>query len=181
MLRARADGQLLRSEADYQLHQVYLWYEKDAPRALEFLSALSQRHPRNPHFLQQIAVIEDYGENHAASLRTWQSLLDRARDRRVAFADLAPVRAELGIALELDHLGQPDAAIPHLRGVVDARLSAPVGAVARAALQLGDIYDRLERREQAIAACRAALAANPSGDPLKIESRARTGIRAAAK
>jgi hypothetical protein len=31
MLRARNGGQLLRSEADYQLHLVYLWYEKQTP------------------------------------------------------------------------------------------------------------------------------------------------------
>ena len=30
---------------------------------------------------------------------------------------------------------------------------------------------------QAIAAYRAALAANPAGDPLKIESQARAGLR----
>ena len=181
MLRARADGQLLRSEADYQLHQVYLWYEKDTPHALQFLSGLNQRHPRNPHFLQQIAVIEDYADNHAASLRSWQLLLDRARDRGVAFADVAAARAELGLALELDHVGQPEAAIPHLRSLIESRPPAPLGTVAQAQLQLGSVYDRHDRRQEAIAAYRAALAANPPGDPLKIEARARAGIRSPLK
>jgi len=53
-----------------------------------------------------------------------------------------------------------------------------VGAEAVAQLQLGYIYDRLARRDQAIAAYRAALAVNPSGDPLKLESKARAGLRA---
>ena len=179
MLRARAGGQLLRSEADYQLHLVYLWYEKQASRALELVTALAQRHPRNPHFYQQIAEIEDgYTLDHAASLRAWQALLDRARSGQVALAEMTATRAELGTALELYHIGQHDAAIQRLRAVIAAKPLAPVGAEALAHLQLGFVYDRLERRDQAIAAYRAALAVNPSGDPLKIEVRARAGLRA---
>ncbi len=43
MLRARRSGQLVRSEADYQLHVVYLWYEKQPHRAVELLDELSAR------------------------------------------------------------------------------------------------------------------------------------------
>jgi tetratricopeptide (TPR) repeat protein len=179
MLRARSGGQLLRSEADYQLHLVYLWYEKRTPRALELLSELAARHPHNPHFSQQIAEIEDrYEERHAASLRTWQALLERAGAGQVADPEMALARAQLGVALELYHLGQFDAAIPHLRAVIESRPRGPVGAEALAQLQLGYVYDRLARRDQAITAYRAALAANPSGDPLKLESKARAGLRA---
>jgi tetratricopeptide (TPR) repeat protein len=179
MLRARSGGQLLRSEADYQLHLVYLWYEKQTPRALELLTALAERHLHNPHFPQQIAEIEDrYAERHAASLHTWEALLAHARSGQVAEPDMALARAHLGVALELYHLGQFDAAIPHLRAVIESRPRAPVGAEAVAQLQLGYIYDRLARRDQAIAAYRAALAVNPSGDPLKLESKARAGLRA---
>ena len=179
MLRARGGGQLLRSEADYQLHLVYLWYEKQASRALELVTALAQRHPHNPHFAQQIAEIEDrYTFDHPASLRAWQALLDRARSGQVALAEMTATRAELGTALELYHVGQHDAAMQRLRAVIEAKPRAPVGAEALAHLQLGFVYDRLERRDQAIAAYRAALAANPSGDPLQIDIRARAGLRA---
>ena len=179
MQRARNGGQLLRSEADYQLHLVYLWYEEQAPRALELLTALAERYPHNPHFPQQIGEIEDrYLERHTASLHTWETLLERARSRQVAESDMAQARAQLGVALELYHLGQLEEAIPHLRSVIDTRPRAPVGAEAVAQLQLGYVYDRLSRRDQAVAAYRAALAANPSGDPLKLESKARAGIRA---
>ena len=168
-----------RVEADYQLHLVYLWYEKQAPRALELLTALAERYPHNPHFPQQIGEIEDrYLERHTASLHTWETLLERARSRQVAESDMAQARAQLGVALELYHLGQLEEAIPHLRSVIDTRPRAPVGAEAVAQLQLGYVYDRLSRRDQAVAAYRAALAANPSGDPLKLESKARAGIRA---
>jgi len=179
MQRARNGGQLLRSEADYQLHLVYLWYEKQAPRALELLTALAERYPHNPHFPQQIAEIEDrYLERHTASLHTWEALLERARSREIAESDMAQARARLGVALELYHLGQFEAAIPHLRSVIDARPRAPVGAEAVAQLQLGYVYDRLSRRNLAVAAYRAALSANPPGDPLKLESKARAGLRA---
>ena len=181
MLRARNGGQLLRSEADYQLHQIYRWYEKETPRAIELLASLASRYRHNPHFSQQIAEIQDYTENHVGSLREWESLLARARAGSVANGTAVITRAELGVALELDHLGQPDAALPHLQAVIDARPRAPVGAEALAQLQLGHVYDRLERREQAIAAYRAALMVNPDDDPLKIESRARAGLRSPAR
>ena len=182
MLRARAAGQLLRSEADYQLQIVYLWYEKQPRRALELATALSDRHPYNPHFLQQIAEIEDgYTLDHAASLRAWQTLLDRARRGQVAVAEMARTRAELGVALELDHTGQPEAAIPILRGLIESKPTTPVGAEALAQLQLGHVYDQLAQRDRAVTSYRAALAANPAGDPLKIASRARAGLRAAQR
>lgn len=176
MQRARR-GQILGSEADYQLHLVYLWYEKDVPRALALLESLRARHPHNPHFVQRIAEILDHHEDHAASLRTWQALLARAGAGDVALAEMTRVRARLGVALELDHLGQPDAAIPHLLSVIDAKPQAPTGAAAQAHLQLGHIYDRASRRDDAIASYRAALALNPQGDPLAIESKARAGLR----
>jgi len=179
MLRARNGGQLLRSEADYQLHLVYLWYEKQTPRAIELLSGLAERYPHNPHFAEQIGEIQDrYLEQHMTSLHTWEALLERSRSRQVAEPDRTQARAQLGVALELYHLGQLEAAIPHLRSVIAARPRAPVGAEALAQLQLGYVYDRLSRRDQAIAAYRAALAVNPSGDPLKIDSKARAGLRA---
>lgn len=179
MLRARNGGQLLRSEADYQLHLVYLWYEKQTPRALELLTALAERHPQNPLFPEQIAEIEDrYQDRHADSLGTWEALIEGARGGQFAEPDATLTRARLGAALERYHLGQFDAAIPLLRAVIDAKPRAPVGAEALAQLQLGYVYDRLSRRDQAVAAYRAAMAANPVGDPLKIAARARAGMRA---
>ena len=182
MLRARRGGQVLRSEADYQLHLVYLWYERQTPRALELLTALAERHPHNPHFPEQIAEIEDrYQDRHADSLGTWEALIENTRAGRMAEPDATLARAQLGAALELYHLRRFDAAIPLLRAVIDRRPHAPVGAEAIAQLQLGYVYDRLSRRDQAVAAYRAALAVNPAGDPLKLATRARAGLRAPLK
>lgn len=179
MLRARSSGQLLAGEADYQLHLVYRWYEKQPARALELLRALRARHPRNPHFLEQIADIEAAAlGNHAGSLRAWRELLAAARARRVALAAMAETRARLGIALQLYRLNQPADAVPQLRAVIATTPTTPYGATALAQLQLGYALDRLGRRRDAIAAYRAALAANPAGDPLQLARLARAGLRA---
>jgi tetratricopeptide (TPR) repeat protein len=81
------------------------------------------------------------------------------------------------MARQLDRLYESDAALEPLRAVIAARPVAPFGAVAQAQLQLGEALDRLGYRTDAVAAYRAALAALPSGDPLKIGDRARAGIK----
>jgi tetratricopeptide (TPR) repeat protein len=133
MLRARDRGELARGEADYQLHLLYLWYEKQPARALELLDGLRARHPRNPHFLQLIADVQDvYLMDPVASARSWQALLDAATRHAVAQPAMAEATARLGLATQLDRLGRRDEAIAHLRAVIAARPSAPFGAVARA-------------------------------------------------
>ncbi len=182
MLRARGGGQLLRSEADYQLHILYLWYEKQPERALEFLASLQERHPRNPHFRQLTAEVEDvYLHDTTASLRSWRALLAAARSGRVSDPGMAEASARLGMALQLDRLFESDEAVEHLRAVIAARPAAPFGAVAQAQLQLGQALDRLGHRTDAVAAYRAATAAIPASDPLKIAEHARAGIKAAPR
>ena len=179
MLRAREAGQLLRSEADYQLHLVYLWYEKKPDRALELLRGLHARHPRNPHFLQRIAEVDDvYLHDGAASLRSWQELLDAARAGRVAEAPMALTIAELGLARQIDRSGRTEEAIVHAQHVIERKPTAPVGALARAQLLLGQMLEHSGRRSDAIASYRAALAAIPPGDPDRIAPVARAALRA---
>ena len=48
MLQARQRGVLLKGEADYQLHLIYLWYEQQPARALELLRDLDARYPDQP-------------------------------------------------------------------------------------------------------------------------------------
>src|SRR6476659_2607179 len=105
MMRARQHAELFGDEADYQLHVIYLWYEKQPQRALALLTDLRDRHPRNPLFPQLIAQVQDvYLHDLQASLRTWRSLLDAARAHRVAYSELAEMRARLGIASVLERL-----------------------------------------------------------------------------
>lgn len=131
MMRAREQGEFLRDEADYQLHVIDLWYEKQPQRALDLLMSLRDRHPRNPLFAQLIAQVQDvYFHDLPGSLRTWRSLLDAARAHRVAYSELAEMRARLGIASVLERLNENDGAIEQLRAVIAAKPLAPFGAYA---------------------------------------------------
>ena len=178
MLRARSGGQLLRGEADYQLHSVYLWYEKQADRALTLVRGLHERHRHNPLFPQAMADIEDvHLSDYASSLRTWTALFDDARARRVAWPEITEVRARLGMAKQLDRLTETDAAIEQLRVVTAAAPAAPAGALAEAQLQLGEALDRIGARDDARAAFDAALVAVPAGDPLETAARVREARR----
>src|SRR5262245_11819386 len=59
MSRARDSGELLRGEADYQLHLIYVWYEHRPQDAIALLRSLDERYPGNPLFLQRIAETYD--------------------------------------------------------------------------------------------------------------------------
>lgn len=178
MLRARDAGQLLRSEADYQLHVLYLWYEQQPERARDLVRLLRERHPRNPHFPQVEAEIEDvYLHDIIGSRRTWAFLLEAARAGRVELRGMAETRARLGLARQLDVLHETDAAIDHLRRVIEARPAAPFGAIAQAQLQLAQGLDRLGQRDDAVRAYRAAIDASLAGDPLRTAAGARAGLR----
>jgi hypothetical protein len=133
MMRAREHAALLRDEADYQLHVIYLWYEKQPQRAIDLLTALRDRHPFNPLFPQLLAQVEDvYLHDLQASLRTWRALLDAGRAHRVAYAELAETRARLGIASLLERLNDNHGAMEQLRAVIAAKPLAPFGAFAQA-------------------------------------------------
>lgn len=178
MLQARDHGVLLRGEADYQLHWVYVWYEKKPADAVALLRGLDSRYPSNPVFLQRIAEVQhEYFHDHRASADAWQSLLQRAQAERVSAWRLSEVRARLGLAAELVELSQTARAIDQLAEVVAMRPSEPYGARASAHVQLGEAYDRLGKRDLAVAAYEAALALAPDDDPARVRARARTGLR----
>jgi tetratricopeptide (TPR) repeat protein len=180
MLRAREHGRLLQGEADYQLHVIYLWYERQPGRALELLRGLQQRYPGNPLFPAQIAHIQDaYEHDVIASLDTWRSLLAAAREQRVNAAALAEVQARLGIARMLEEVRQTDHAIEQLQAVVSLKPQAPYSALALALLRLGEAHDRLGARASAVAAYRSAAAAAPREDLLDVRGQSTEKLRRA--
>ena len=177
MLRAREGGSLLRGEADYQLHWLYIWYEHQPERALELLRGLDARYPSNPVFLQRIAeVLRDDVRDPVASATAWRTLLERAMEGRTEFAAMTVIRARIGLADELIATSHADRAIDLLARVAETHPQAPYGADARVHLSLGRAYERLGDRDRAIIAWRAAIAAAPSDDPDNIRSRARAAI-----
>src|SRR5215210_3593336 len=79
MEQTRSQGMLLRGEADYQLHLIYLWYERQAMRSLGLIEGLRSRYPHNPVFYGRLASVQgDYLKNHQAALQTYRSLFDAA-------------------------------------------------------------------------------------------------------
>jgi len=180
MLRARNRGRLLQGEADYQLHILYLWYERQTPRALELLQALHDRYPANPLFLAQIADIEDrYQHDVTASLATWRRLLAAAREQRANAPVLTEVQARLGIARQLEALYQTDYAIDMLEAVIALRSNAPYASLPLAYLRLGQALDRMGDRPAALEAYHAAIAAVPASDPHNVKSEAGRHLRRA--
>ena len=178
MLQARQQGELLKGEADYQIHLIYLWYEQKPAQAIGLLEALDARYPTNPLFLQRIAEVQDeYFHDRPASAASWLTLLERARGGRVNSARLAEVRARLGLAIQLDAMFESDRAIAYLKPLIGMNAVEPYGAAARAQLQLGIAYDRLGQRDLALAAYRLAAARAPRKDPQRIRERARAGMR----
>jgi tetratricopeptide (TPR) repeat protein len=178
MLRARSQGRLLQGEADYQLHIIYLWYERQTDRALRLLDDLRERYPGNPLFAMQIAEIQDVYEHDAmASLETWQSLLTLAQSDRVNVAEVAEVRARLGIARHLETLAETDEAIDQLRQIIALKPVTPYAALATAYLRLGEAYDRLNARNDAMAAYRSAVDATPPDDRHNIRRDAAERLR----
>jgi hypothetical protein len=179
MLRARRAGQLVRSEADYQLHIVYYWYEKQPLRAVELLDELTARHPYNPHFPQAAADIVDfYIDDTADSLRRWENLLAAARRRTGAEPQVAAVNARLGLGSQLDPLSRSTEALDHCRAVIAMKPPAPYAAVARAHLLMGQALDHLGRPRDAAASYRAAIASVGEYDPFKIADAASASLRA---
>jgi tetratricopeptide (TPR) repeat protein len=177
MLRTQSSGELLRGEADFQLHVIYLWYENRPDRALELLDNLHDRHPTNALFPLLMADIQDtYLHDPTAALATYASVLSAAREDRVSEPRLAETQARIGMARQLDMMVETDRAIDYLKGALELRPEAPYSARALAALRLGAAYDRMGQRELASAAYRSAIAATPTDDPLGIVEQANQAL-----
>ena len=178
MIETQDHGSLLRGEARYQLHWIYLWYEERPEEALAILEALSRRYPRNPVFRKRLAEVQlEYFHDRAGALATWLALADAARAGEVARPQLSLALARLGAADQLDARFETDRAIDLLQAVVASGSTEPYAAVSRAALRLGETCDRLGRRDDALAAYRQALASTPPRDVYEIAPRARAGLR----
>ena len=180
MRQARDGGALLKGEADYQLHQIYLWYEHKLQEALDLLRGLDARYAFNPLFLWRMAeATDEYAHDHPASAAAWQALLDRARERRVYDAVRVEGVARIGLAGQLDAMDETDRAIEHLTAVVNAKGSGLRGSLlAEAFLRLAEAHDRLGNRDLAVKAYNALLAQAAESDT-RIRARAREGLRQA--
>lgn len=95
---ARERGTVLRGEADYQLHLIYLWYEDRAHDALALIRELQERHPRNPMFPLLEARIHDvYFHDAKTSAIVLRALIARAGSSDINAAALARRRAHAAL------------------------------------------------------------------------------------
>ena len=169
-------GSLLKGEADYQLHWIYLWYENQPRRALALIRDLHERYPANVHFATRMAEIEHaYFHDPAASLGVWRALADGAS--RTGDPVLAEASGRLGAAAMLDALAESDHALDQVQRVIAMRPGRPYGAVARAQWQRGVLLERLGNHREATAAYQAALGSLPDGDADGIGDKVRTSMR----
>ena len=131
--RAATQGVLVRGEAQFQIHVLYLWYEKKWPEALEIVRALQHRYPRHP-LLRHIEaeILDRYFHDAARSLEASEQLLALARSGAVHHAAVAEVMARLNIARQLMALKQSARAASELDRVIALQPRAPSGALTRA-------------------------------------------------
>ncbi len=131
--RAATRGILVSGEAGYQIHVIYLWYERKWLQALDIIRTLQSRYPRNPLFRQiEAEILDVYVHDAAASLAASEQLLALASSGAVHRADLAAVVARLNIARQLIVLQQPARAAAQLDRLIAMRPAAPSGSLARA-------------------------------------------------
>lgn len=131
--RAATQGLLVRGEAQFQIHVLYLWYENRSREALEIIRSLQVRYPHNPLFHQvEAEILDTYFHDPAASLRVSERLLWLAQARAVHRPALAATVARLNMARQLRALKQNAVALAHLDAIIAAKPSAPAGALARA-------------------------------------------------
>jgi tetratricopeptide (TPR) repeat protein len=131
--RAATRGVLVGGEAQYQIHILYLWYERKWPQALDIIRDLQKRYPRNP-LLRQIEaeILDVYFHDAAASLKASEQLLALAKSGAVERADIAAVVARLNIARQSIALKQPERAARELDRLIALQPRAPSGAITRA-------------------------------------------------
>lgn len=171
-------GQLLRGEADYQLHLIYLWYERQPATAVRLAESLRTRYSHNPVFFLRLALAQsDYLRDTHASYRTYQALLEAAQAGSIAAPGVAEIHARLGMAQQLNWQCQSERAIEQLRTIIARKPIAPYSALASAYHLLGTAYDRAGRRHEAVPAYRASIAATPPDDPLRLRETAQASLR----
>ena len=96
--RASRDGVLVRGEAQFQIHVLYLWYEHKSTEALAIIRSLQQRYPHNPLFHHiEAEILDVYFHDHAASLKASEKLLSLAQSHAVFRTDVADKLARRNI------------------------------------------------------------------------------------
>jgi hypothetical protein len=166
--RSHQAGGLVAPEAAYQLHVIYLWYERRHAEARALVDGLATRYPRSPLFPQLRASIDDvYLNDPAESRRGWEALARAAEAGLVHEPHIALARSRLALASLADRHDESDLALQSAEAVLQMP-ALPYGARAQALVVRGQAHDRLGDRAQAERDYQAARDAAPPGDPAGI-------------
>jgi hypothetical protein len=105
--RASKLGLLVRGEAQFQIHVLYLWYEHKSKEALALIRVLQDRYPHNPLFRHlEAEILDKYFHDHQGSLNASEQLLALAQSNLVFRKDLAERDARRNIAKQASALQQ---------------------------------------------------------------------------
>ena len=159
LTRAAEGGTFMRTEAAYQLAQIYYLYEEDYTQTMRYVRVLRERHPNNAFFLALEGRVQARWGRWAEARAAFDEVLaayDAGRAEYVGLAEQAlfsNARADL-----LD--GQPDSALVRL-----ARLDTLTGRFGQGQsyfrvfgrLRQGQALDAAGRRDEALARYREVL------------------------
>ncbi len=177
MGETRTAGVLLADESLYQLHLVNLWYENRPQEGLTLARTLVERHPRSPFFRRLVAeTLAVYLHDCSGSLASYRELEALAEAGRVNEGALARAESALGIAAQLEAMGDTDLAVAELEPLVASQPAVPWGADARARLALAQAHDRLGDTAQARRLYQDVIRAMSPHDPLGLVAPARRGL-----
>lgn len=154
MLRIASQKALYaRVEADYALLEIMANMERNWSEALTIAERLHTKYPNNPDFYKYYARALYYNNRHSAARDTWEDILRRVKARQPGY-ELSLVRQGLYYLGDI-HLrtGNPTEAVKALTEAVkvNQRLDEEEsGYYIASILKLGNAYDKLGKRKEAI-------------------------------
>jgi tetratricopeptide (TPR) repeat protein len=161
-----------RVEATYFLAQLYFYFQKNYPAALQLASELSTKYPNNSLFQRMLGRC-DVVLNHLAKADTiYSEVIKRYREDRVGYNKAAAREAYYYIGMYCMSINQPQEALKQFS--LSERLSreidkdSPSGYMAMAVLRMGMAFDLVKRREDAVLTYKRVLAMKEYEDSHKL-------------
>ncbi len=154
-LRVAAErGRYAATESAYFLMQVYFYYEKDYPKALELALRLHNRYPANMLFHKYVGRCYVLMNNWQLVEEIFDDVLKRCREQRLGYNDVTEREAEYYLGQCALNRKALDAALGHffrcdeLSRKLDRK--GPSGFMVMANMRIGNVYDLQGKRELAV-------------------------------
>jgi tetratricopeptide (TPR) repeat protein len=150
-----------RVEAKYFLTQLYFYFEKDYPAALQLATELSTRYPNNSLF-QRILGRCDVALNRLAEADTlYSEVITRYLEGRIGYNKTAAREAYYYIGMYYMSINQPQQALKQFslseQFSREIDKDSPSGYMAMAVLRMGMAFDLVKRRDDAVISYKRVL------------------------